>query len=181
VRCFLQDTLVDILLTVIQSALNTCQRTHKEQYYAARFEQRRAVLDLVDSVDQGVLNPLSTIENIAFNDELKDAEKVQRIQDVLTDKSPQRNAAFEQMTAIKTQVQRESEDADYYEVLAKQSRKLHNRLALRRSRALLFAEIVKVLDFSGNQTGGLMAAIQHYKAKDGVISQTAPLGFLEPR
>ena len=170
-RCFLQDTLIDILLTVIQSALNTCQRTHKEQYYAARFEQRRAVLDLVDSVDQGVLNPLSTIETIAFNQELKDAEKVQRIQDVLRDKNPQRNAAFEQMTAIKTQVQRESEDADYYEVLAKQSRKLQNRLS----------EIVKVLDLEGNQTDELMAAIQYYKEKDGVISQTVHLGFLEPQ
>ena len=77
------------------------------------------MLDLVDSVDQGVLNPLSTIEAIAFNGELSDAEKVQRIQNVLRDKSPQRNAAFEQMTAIKTQVQSESEDADYYEVLAR--------------------------------------------------------------
>jgi hypothetical protein len=76
----------------------------KRQYYAARFEQRRTVLDLVDSVDQGVLNPLSTIEAIAFNGELKDSEKVQRIQDVLRDKKPQCNAAFEQMTAIKTQV-----------------------------------------------------------------------------
>ena len=26
-----------------------------------------------------------------------------------------------------------------------------------------------------------MAAIQHYKEKDGVISTTAPLGFLEPQ
>jgi hypothetical protein len=167
----LQDTLVDILLTVIQSALNTCQRTHKEQYYAARFEQRRAVLDLVDSVDQGVLNPLRTIEAIAFNGELSDTQKVQHIQDVLRDKNPQRNAAVEQITAIKTQVQRESEDADYYEVLAKQSRKLHNRLA----------EIVKVLDLEGNQASELMAAIQHYKEEDGVISTTAPLGFLEPQ
>jgi TnpA family transposase len=167
----LQDTLIDILLTVTQNALNTCKRTHKEQYYAARLNQRRTVRDFVDSMDQGVLNPLSTIEAIAFSSELSDTEKVQRIQDVLTDKSPQRNAAFEQMTAIKTQVQRESEDADYYEVLAKQSRKLHNRLA----------EIVKVLDFWGNQTDELMVAIQHYKEKDGVISTTAPLGFLEPQ
>lgn len=51
-------------------------------------------------MDQGVLNPLSTIEAIAFSNELSDTEKVQQIQDVLTDKNPQRNAAGEQMTAI---------------------------------------------------------------------------------
>ncbi len=72
----LQDTLIDILLMVVQNALNTCQRTHKEQYYAARFEQRRAVRDFVDSVDSGVLGPLKAIEAIAFSSELSDTEKV---------------------------------------------------------------------------------------------------------
>ena len=47
----LQDTLTDILLKVVQNALNTCKRIHKEQYYAARFEQRRVMRDFVDSVD----------------------------------------------------------------------------------------------------------------------------------
>jgi len=166
----LQDTLIDILLTVTQNALNTCKRTHKEQYYAARLNQRRAVRDFVDSMDQGVLNPLSTIEAIAFSNELSDTEKIQRIQDVLTDKSPQRNAAFEQVTAFKMQVQREVRDADYYAVLASQSRKLQNRLA----------ELVNLLNFQGDETSELMAAIGHYKAQDGAITQTAPLGFLEP-
>ncbi len=80
---------------------------------------------------------------------------------MLTNGSPQRHAAFEQLTAIKTQAQREADDADYYEVLAKQSRKLQNRLA----------EIVKLLTFSGNETSELMAAIGHYKTKDGVITK----------
>jgi TnpA family transposase len=69
------------------------------------------------------------------------------------------------------QAQRDGTEVDSYAVLAAQSRKLHNRVA----------EIVKVLDFIGDMTSELMAAIQHYKAKDGVIYQTAPLGFLEPQ
>jgi hypothetical protein len=100
-----------------------------EQYYAARIEQRRTVQNFVTCVDSGAFSPLKAIENIAFSEELADNEKVQRIQGVLRAHTPQRDAAFEQMTAIKTQIQREAEDADYYEVLAKQSRKLHNRLA----------------------------------------------------
>jgi TnpA family transposase len=166
----LQDTLIDILLKVVQNALNSCKRDHKEQYYAARIEQRNAVRNFVTCVDSGAFSPLKTIETIAFSEDLADNEKIQRIQEVLIARSPQRNAALEQLTAIKTQVQRESEDADYYEVLAKQSRKLHNRLA----------EIVKLITFSGEETSELMTAIEHYKAKDGVITPMAPLGFLEP-
>ncbi|MBI1928948.1 Tn3 family transposase [Candidatus Poribacteria bacterium] len=166
----LQDTLTDILLTVTQNALNTCQRAHKEQYYAARHNQRRAVHDFVDCVDSGAISPLKAIEAIAFSDELSDTQKVERIQKVLTDKSPQRNAAFEQLTSLKMQVQREADDANYYMVLAAQSRKLQNRLA----------ELVKRLDFQGDETCELMVAIEHYKAFDGAITQTAPLCFLEP-
>jgi hypothetical protein len=166
----LQDTLIDILLTVTQNALNTCQRAHKEQYYAARLNQRRAVHDLVDCVDSGALGPLKSIEAIVFSSELSDTEKVKRIQNVLTDKSQQRNAAVEQLTTVKRQVECEVRDADYYEVLTKQSRKLQNRLA----------EMVKLIAFSGNETSELMAAIGHYKAQDGAITPTAPLGFLEP-
>ncbi len=135
----LQDTLIDILLKVVQNALNSCKRIHKEEYYSARVEQRHAVQQFVSCVDSGAFSPLKTIENIAFNEQLKDHEKVQRIQDVLIARAPQRNLALEQLTVIKTKAQREASDADYYEVLAKQSRKLQNRLALRRSRALLFA------------------------------------------
>lgn len=167
----MQDTLIDILLKVVQNALNSCKRIHKEQYYAARIEQRRTVRNFVTCVDSGALSPLKAIESIAFNEELSDNEKVQHIQDVLIAGGPQRNTALEQLTAIKTQVEREASEADYYDVLAKRSRKLQNRLA----------EIVKLLTFSGDETSELMAAIGHYKAKDGVITPMAPLGFLEPQ
>lgn len=58
-----------------------------------------------------------------------------------------------------------------HKVLATRSRKLQNRVA----------EIVNVLTFQGDETSELMAAIAHYKAKDGQVAQTAPLGFLEPQ
>ena len=158
------------VLTVVRNTLNTCKRVHKEQYYVARIFKRRAVYDFVDCIDQGARHPLSTIETIAFSQELSDTEKVKGIQEVLRIKSPQRNAAFEQLDSFKMQAQREANEADYYEVLAAQSRKLQNRLA----------DLVKVLAFSGDETSELMTAIGHYKAFDGVITQKAPLGFLEP-
>ncbi len=167
----LQDTLTDILLKVVQTTLNAGKRHHKDQYYAARTEQRRAVRTLVDTVDRGALSPLKTIEAIAFGSELSDTEKVHRIQEVLTQGSPQRSAAQDQVTTFKTQAERLANDADYYDVLAAESRKLQNRVA----------EIVKALAFQGDDSSDLMMAIQHYKAKDGQITTGAPLGFLEPQ
>jgi hypothetical protein len=165
----LQDTLIDILVTVTQTALNTSKRAHKEQYYAARQSQRSAVANFVDCVDAGAVAPLKAIEAVVFSNELSDTQKVERIQEVLTDKSPQRKAAFEQLATFSIQVQHDADDADYYAVLASQSRKLQNRLA----------EIVRCLDFQGDETRELMVAIEHYKAFDGAITHPAPLGFLE--
>ena len=166
----LQDTLIDILLKAVQNSLNACKRRHKDQYYAARTEQRRALQTFVNRIDQGALSPLQAIEAIAFGSELTDTEKVQGIQKVLTDGKSQRQKAQEEVVSFKTQAERDAADADYYDVLAKQSRKLQNRVV----------DIVKALAFQGDETSDLMHAIQQYKAKDGHVTQTAPLGFLEP-
>lgn len=166
----LQDTLMDILLKVVQNVLNAGKRHHKEAYYAARTEHRRAVQAFVTCVDHGAVSPLQTIEAIAFNTALSDSEKVQHIQAVLTDGKVQRHAAQAQLVSFKTSTQ-DGSDTEYYHALATQSRKLQNRVA----------EIVKAVAFQGDDTSDLMAAIQHYKAKDGQITQTAPLEFLEPQ
>jgi TnpA family transposase len=167
----LQDTLIDILLKVVQTVLNAGKRHHKDAYYAARTEQRRAVQAFVTCVDHGAVSPLQTIEAIAFHTELSDTEKVQHIQTILTDGSAQRHAAQAQLVSFKAHAQYDGSDTDYYNALATQSRKLQNRVA----------ELVKAVAFQGDETSALMAAIQHYKAKDGQITQTAPLEFLEPQ
>ena len=167
----LQDALIDILLKAVQNGLNAYKRHHKDAYYHARTEQRRAVRTFVDCVDQGAISPLNAIEGIAFSTALSDIDKVQRIQEVLTEGSPKRSAAQEQLSTFKTQAEREASDADYYDVVAAQSRKLQNR----------GTEIVKALAFQGEESSDLMVAIQHYKAKDGQITSSAPLGFLEPQ
>lgn len=166
----LQDTLIDILLKTAQTALNACTRHHKEQYYAARTDQRRALVAFVDKADKGAFSPLNAIEAIVFDPSLSDPEKVQNIQHILTKGSSERDTAREQFVAFKAQTQRQVTNADYYDVLASQSRKLQNRVA----------EIVKALAFAGDETSDLMVAMQHYQAKDGQITQAAPLGFLEP-
>jgi len=166
-----QDTLIDVLLTVVHTALNAGKRHHKDQYYAARLEQRRAVRAFVECVDHGAISPLNAIEAIAFSGDLSDPEKVQRIQAVLTDRSPQRQTAQAHLHALQTQTQREAGDADDYAVLAAQSRKLQHRVA----------EMIKVLAFQGDVQSPLLVALQHYQAKEGQVTQTAPVEFLDPQ
>ena len=166
----LQDTLVDILLTVVQTALNAGKRQHKEQYYAARKGQRQAARAFVECVDQGALSPLQAIEAIAFSPALSDPEKVQRIQDVLTAGSPQRGAVQAQLLSFKAQVLGADDDGVYYEGLAARSRKLHNRVA----------KLVMVLAFQGDETSALLTALRHYQVQAGQVLPTAPVDFLTP-
>ena len=166
----LHDVLIDILLLAVQHALNTCQREHKERYYDARLEQRQSLSALVADVDQGAFSPLAAIEAIAFSEQLSDPDKVRQIQAVLSEGEDTRRAAEAHLRQVQHHTQHGSEDADYYEVLASKSVKLQNRVA----------DIVKELDFQGDETGALLDAMQSYQTKDGVIRQTAPLGFLEP-
>lgn len=164
----LHDVLIDVLLLAVQSALNVCQREHKERYYAARIDQRQSIQALVESVSQGVFNPLAEIETIAFCEQLSDAEKMRHIQAVLSQGQEQRRAVEAHLKQVQQQSQGGIEDADYYEVLASKSIKLQNRVA----------DIVKELEFQGDDNAALLTAIQHCQHKSGAISQTAPMGFL---
>jgi len=165
----LQDTLTDVVLTVVQTVLNTCRRVHKERYYEARLDYRQAMRQFAECVEHGALRPLTTIETLAFRPDLTAQEKVERIQAVFTTDRQPRVEAQAQLATFHTQVQRDARDADYYEVLSQQSRRLQNRLA----------DILKVMPFAGDETSPLMAALQYYRAKDGVILQSAPVDFLD--
>jgi len=166
----LQATPVDILLTVVQTALNAGQRQHKEPYDAARKGQRQAARAFVECVDQGALSPLQAIEAIACRPALSDPAKVQRLQDVLTAGSPQRGAVQAPRLSCKAQVLGADDDGVYYEGLAARSRKLHNR----------GAKLVMVLALQGDETSALLTALGHYQAHAGQVLPTAPVDFLTP-
>jgi hypothetical protein len=108
----LQDTLIDILLTVVQHTLNTSHREHQEHYYAARQDHRQSLRTLVACIDQGMRHPLTEIEAIAFCPDLSDAEKVGRIQEVLTQGEVTRRAAHERLIHVREQ-SCTAEDAGY--------------------------------------------------------------------
>lgn len=166
----LHDVLVDVLLLSVQSTLNACEREHKERYYSSRGDQRQALQTLVDKVTEGLYNPLSEIETIAFNEHLTATEKVCYIQAVFSQGEEQRQTAESQLMDVQQQSQPGNEDSDYYAVLESKSIKLQNRVA----------DIVKELEFQAEGQVDLLAAIEHYQQKRGVITQSAPVDFLEP-
>ena len=145
----MQDALIDVLLTAVQTILNTCQRTHKEQSYRERPAQRRAMRTFVAGVTHGAVQPLAEIETLAFSRELSDSEKVREMQDVLTRGLLQRPLVHEQL-AYFTEQSQTAEDAGYYAILEAQSIRLQNRVAA----------IIQALALEGDDEG-LMAAIAY--------------------
>lgn len=164
----LHDILIDSLLLAVQHVRNVCQRDHKERYYQARLTQRRTLRTMVTAVDHGWGTPLETIETLAFDPQFSAVDKVGQIQAVLTEGRAARTAAADSLHQLREHVAEDAEDADYYDILMGQSLRLQNRVA----------DIIKEVDFQGEETTALMEALRHYQAKGGVISQGAPLDFL---
>ena len=65
----LQDTLVDILLIVVQNALNTCQRVHKEQWYCVKLakDARNCSPVKVTVGQSSLLRSGDSMRNVASN------------------------------------------------------------------------------------------------------------------
>jgi TnpA family transposase len=163
------DVLMDILLLAVQSTLHACEREHKERHYTGRADQRQALHTLVDEISERLCNPLATIETIAFSAQLTDTEKVCHIQAVLSHDQEQRRTVASQLREVHEQSHGTNEDAEYYAVLESKSLKLQNRVA----------DIVKALEFHGENQAALDTAIQYYQQQNGSITQAAPVTFLE--
>jgi len=163
-----QETLVDILLLVVQTALNTIKREHKELHYEQRVEQKRTVKAFAESVHAHALDPLAEISEVAFADELPAPDKVQRIQAILSNKCQERQSVADEVAHIEAQPEPSREDDAWFTILETRSKKLQNRAS----------EIVKSVEFQGDLA--LLEAIAHLRDKPGTIGQEPPLGFLSP-
>ncbi len=163
-----QETLVDILLQVVQKSLNTIKSEHKEQHYEQRVEQKRTVKAFAESVHAHALDPLAEIEAVAFADELPAIDKVKRIKSILSNKSQERKSVADEVAHIEAQPEPSHEDDAWFTILETRSKKLQNRAS----------EIVKSVEFQGDSA--LLEAIAHLRDKSGTVGQEPPLGFLPP-
>ncbi|MCP5067980.1 MAG: DUF4158 domain-containing protein, partial [bacterium] len=162
----LQDALVDMLLSVVQSFQNSAQRDHKEQIFERRKTQVDRLDSLLDAIDQEVFGVIREIHDLIDDKALSDAQKLDRIRMVL---ARDREREF---TALRADIRKDgTDDRQYYLALENRSLRLQNRVS----------PILRTSAFEGNaHTASLMDAIGHFRAKDGAIGQGAPLDFLDP-
>jgi len=159
----LQDNLVDVLLSVVQSFQNSAQREHKEQIYGQRKMRDKNLAGLLSRIDTDVFDVLKKIRKLTHDTKLSDADKISKISSLLKD------GKDDELASLKAELEDENDDG-YFEVLESRSLRLQNRVS----------PILKALDFHAEPGAvALMEAINHFKAKDGAITQGASLDFLD--
>jgi TnpA family transposase len=165
----LQDNLVDVLLTSLASYQNSAQREHKEQCYARRAQRNQSIKALVGYIDEDLLKVLAAIRTITDEPCLSAAEKVDRIRALLATQDANPHHAKVDLTRLKRELETELSEDDYHRILEAKSIRIQNRIS----------PIIKALTFQGESNAReVLAAIQYFKDKDGLIDKAAPLGFL---
>ena len=162
----LHDTLADTFVMSMQSAVNTAQRDHKEKCFEQRQIRSESMKAVSCYIDASV-NFRTSVSHIANDVSVNDSEKVIRIQNLLTESSPQDEAA----ASIKKDCESSQGRSDYYAILENRSVKMQNRAT----------PILKALTFNAESTAfSLAKAIEHFKGRDGAIGSSAPTDFLQP-
>ena len=162
----LQDNLIDVFLTTTQSAINSAQREHKERCYEQRAARGEAVETLVTQLDRS-LEVIHSVDDIAENPELDDAEKIAGIRTLLNDVRAHEKEAIE----VRNQLESDLSEVEYFDVLEEKSLRMQNRAT----------PVLKSIGFNVKSNGGpLSQAIDYLKAKNGVIDEHAPMDFLHP-
>jgi TnpA family transposase len=165
----LQDLLIDTFLIAVQNNINISTREHKEIYYERRKEKNESIKRVVDYLDKNAAI-ISTIKEIVNEPNLSDAEKIERVQTALLKYEQQDAEIKEKISLFKEESETVLKDADFYCIVETKSIKLQNRVS----------DIVKDIEFdSDTSSKTLMAAIEYYKKKDGIIDKKAPTDFLE--
>ena len=160
----IQDNLVDVLLQVMASVQAEATREHKDHLFEQRKRQSQQIKAAVKELDSSVFGLLREIRGLASDASLSDAQKVIQIQALL---DQGKTESFEQ---LKEGLQQAGQSEVWHDILENHSLKLQNRLS----------PILKALAFEPiGQTGPLMEAINHFKNRDGTMTDKAPADFLE--
>jgi len=166
VYCF-EDWMVDTFLSGCRTALNQAQKGQKDYLYTHRKAHRTVFRKLV-SLTEEKLELLESIQQIIWADSelLSPGGKVAYIQDLLP--LTQKRAEEIQLDQIKSQYLAD-EDELFYQLLEEESLSLQKQVA----------GIVKQVHFNQEASDTrLLKAIEHFRLKEGKLTQTAPADFL---
>lgn len=160
----MQDHLTDMLLSVMASFQTTASREHKDQLSGQRMDQQKTLKAAVDELDVSVFGLIREIRELMDDAGLSDSQKITKIRTAL---NRGQSGAFEQ---LKANLEIAGQDQNWYDVLEERSLRLQNRIS----------PILKAVAFEPiTRASGLKMAIDHFKARDGAVNETAPKEFLD--
>ena len=164
----LNDLLIDAALQSVQTARNSVFRIHKERTFEKRRSAQAAIDELVKKFDDH-LEKMKEVERIVNADGMDDSEKIEAIRVVLSNRGDLEQME-KQIEALKQESAKVVNDEDYYDILSAKSVWLQNRVS----------PILKSIDFDVESSDpNIISAIEYFKRKDGNISASMPLDFLD--
>lgn len=166
----LQDFLVDVFLSSVTAINNAARREHKEHCYEQRTQRNSSLANVIEAVEK-LLCGYAEIHDISHRQGLLSDKKIELIKRLLQENESAIRNARKYITSLKAASKQSGGDDDFYAILESKSVKLQNRVA----------GIVKTLEFRSDCSDlPLYGAICYYRAKDGIIPESAPSDFLSP-
>ncbi len=164
----LQDNLIDVLLSAVQTFQNTSRREYKDLCFSRRAEHNLSINKILNFMDTGVFQVLDSIEIILRSD--NNAEiRLQDIESLINKNKSELTIAKTDHALLQEDIGLGMSEEYYYDILESRSLRLQKRLS----------GILKTLYFQAE--GGAIAlieAITYFKDKEGNIGRQAPYGFL---
>ena len=162
----LQDAMVDMLLSVMQSFEAGATRDHKEAVFAQRKSEGALLEEMLDVVDARVLTPLREIRALVEEETMPDARKLEGISAIL-DRDQERVVDLLRADIRKNTVR----DGQYHQILEDRSLRLQNRLN----------PILRRITLTGDASvADLVVATAHFRDRDGNVDAGMPLEFMIP-
>jgi TnpA family transposase len=165
----LVDTLIDIFLASVKSAINTAEVKAKDEYYRQRKEQSAHTQQLVSNTESLVV-VVEKLRSTLNNPTLSDSEKVAQSLKLISPKRVTLTEITDSVHDVQEDLAKLSGQALFMKYLEEGARSLQ----------LKCNDIVCRLSFeSDDPTNNLLKAIRHYQTKQGKVSAYFPIGFLE--
>lgn len=165
----LQDNLVDVFLGAVKSTENTASREHRDWCYEHRTTSSNTLIEKIDCLKIEISDTFKAIQTLINDPLLSETIKLQRIGSLVFHQDANAKTV-NKFSEIRDSLSNSTDDtSNYYSILEQRSIRLQNRVS----------GILKSLNFhdDGNSSS-LMDAIQNFINKDGVISTSAPVDFL---
>ena len=161
----LQDAMVDMLLSVMQSFRTTVDREHRDEVFAQRKAVGARLGEMPDAVDTEVLAQREEILALLDHETMSDARKLDGIRAAL---DRDRESAAD---ILREDIRKAAADdaGVFHDILEDRSVRLQNRIS----------PILKQVGFIGNaSTADLLATIACFREREGSIGPGMPLAFL---